>query len=292
LRESVANLAGLVDAVQASGRFFFTRREALEVLGVSLEALKKAVRRLAARRRLVVPRRGRYVIVPLEYRDVGAPPPGWFIDDLMRSLGSPYYVGLFSAAAFHGAWPEPREVQIMTSRQVRAMVAGQTPIRFFKKRGLERTPIVRVQTARGDLPISSAEATALDLLRYTGAAPLEDTVGVLSGLGPCLDADRLAEAAVHVGHAATVQRLGHLLDRVGAGAAAAALATWAALKRPRFIPLRSDVPFAHAPKDLRWRVVVNDGAPRPGAVRDFSVEPTTGDRREPARVPSPEGSRQ
>lgn len=69
----------------------------------SNEALQQAARRLAARKRLVSPRRGFYVIVPIEYRTAGAPPPAWFIDDLMTFQGRPYYVGLLSAAALHGA---------------------------------------------------------------------------------------------------------------------------------------------------------------------------------------------
>ena len=56
-----------------------------------------------AKRRLVVPRRGFFVIVPLEYRQSAAPPPDWYIDALMKSCGRQYYVGLLSAAALHGA---------------------------------------------------------------------------------------------------------------------------------------------------------------------------------------------
>jgi len=39
-----------------------------------------------------------YVIVAFEYLNAGGPPPSWFIDDLMRAMERPYYVGLLSAA--------------------------------------------------------------------------------------------------------------------------------------------------------------------------------------------------
>jgi hypothetical protein len=82
-------LSGLVDGYQASGRYTLTREEALGALGASDEALKKAVQRLVAKRRLAVPRRGFFVIVPIEHRDAGAPPASWFIDPLMKFHGRP-----------------------------------------------------------------------------------------------------------------------------------------------------------------------------------------------------------
>jgi len=49
-----------------------------------------------------------YVLVPLEYLHAGAPPPSWFIDDLMKAMERPYYVGLLSAAGIHGASHQQR----------------------------------------------------------------------------------------------------------------------------------------------------------------------------------------
>src|SRR5262249_54097721 len=95
-QHSKQSLAELVDSYQASGRYALTREDALRALGITEEALKKAVQRLVAKHRLAVPHRGFYVIVPLEYRDAGAPPASWFIDDLMKFHGQPYYVGLLT----------------------------------------------------------------------------------------------------------------------------------------------------------------------------------------------------
>ena len=87
--DSHRSLAEFVDGLQASGRYTFTRDEALAAVGVSERALKQAASRLARKRRLVAPRRGFFVVVPLEYRSAGAPPPPWFIDELMRYQGGP-----------------------------------------------------------------------------------------------------------------------------------------------------------------------------------------------------------
>jgi hypothetical protein len=44
---------------------------------------------------LLNPRRGFYVVVPPQYLSWGAPPPSWYIDDLMRHEGHSYYVGFY-----------------------------------------------------------------------------------------------------------------------------------------------------------------------------------------------------
>ena len=69
------NLADFVDRMQASGRYTFRREEAVSALGVSEIALRSAARRLAAKGRICAPRRGFYVIVPVEYSRSGAPAP-------------------------------------------------------------------------------------------------------------------------------------------------------------------------------------------------------------------------
>ena len=110
-------LPPFADGLQERGRYTFDRAEAMKELGSSPEALEAAVRRLAAKGKLTVPRRGFYVIVPLEYRSASSPPADWFIEDLMRFEGQPYYVGLLSAAAIHGAaHQQPQEFQVMTNR--------------------------------------------------------------------------------------------------------------------------------------------------------------------------------
>ena len=88
------SLSAYVDNLQAAGRYTFVAGEARAALGVSDIALASAARILKQRGRLAAPRRGFFVTVPTEYRDVGAPPPSWFADDLMRFLGQPYYVSL------------------------------------------------------------------------------------------------------------------------------------------------------------------------------------------------------
>lgn len=254
------SLSELVDSYQATGRYVLTREQALSALGVSDEALKKAVRRLVTKRRLAVPRRGFFVIVPVEYREAGAPPPSWFIDDLMEFLGQPYYVGLLSAAALHGAaHQQPQEFQVVTNKQVRGMAAGRARVRFFQKVHLERAPTVEMSTETGTMLVATPEATALDLLRYLeGSGHLGNVATVLAELAEKMDADRLVQVAKTESKLPAAQRLGHLLEQVGARDTASSLAAWIEERRPRFVPLRADRSVRRAAKDPRWRVLVNE----------------------------------
>jgi predicted transcriptional regulator of viral defense system len=256
----VASLPSFVDALQARGRYTFTRDEALGALGVSEAALKLAARRLGAKRRLAMPRRGFFVIVPLEYSAAGAPPASWFVDDLMKFEQAGYYLGLLSAASLHGAAHEqPQEFQVVTDRQLRPATAGRNRIRFFLKRDAARTPTEEQRTETGTLRVSTPEATALDLVRYAeNLGGLSAVAAVLSELSERLDPNRLAEAAGIGVELSVVQRAGYLLDRVGAKDKTGPLADWLAAQRPRRALLRAGPGPRRGPADERWSVLENE----------------------------------
>ena len=118
-------LADFVDDLQVAGRLTFTREDAIAALGVSQGALKQAALRLSKRGRLVVPRRGFYVIVPLEHRAAGGPPLASWLPDFVR---------------FHGARSEGSEVVggwtvVTVDREVRPVECGPYRVRFTVPRG-------------------------------------------------------------------------------------------------------------------------------------------------------------
>jgi predicted transcriptional regulator of viral defense system len=167
--DSIKTLSELVDGFQESGRYTFVREEALRELNMNPENLKRAAKRLVERGRIAVPRRGFYVIVPLEYRIAGAPPSSWFINQLMLRLGRPYYVGLLSAAALYGAaHQQPQEYQVITDRPQRSIHVGRNRIRFLVKKNIGQVLIEEHKTETGTVRASTPEATAIDLLRYCG----------------------------------------------------------------------------------------------------------------------------
>lgn len=249
-----------VDRLQQSGRYTFTRDDTIRDLPLSPVAIKRAAERLIAQGRIVSPRRGFFVIVPLEYKSAGAPPASWFIDALMRFHGLPYYVGLLSAAALHGAAAQqPQEFQVITNRQLRPAPMGRGRIRFLMKKNIERTPVAAIKTETGSMRVSTPEATAVDLVRYAEhAGGWSNVAEVLTDLAEKVDPDRLAEAARTDDDVAAAQRLGYLLEQAGAGAKAGPLLNWVEAERPRTVSLRPDRPAANATRDQRWRLLVNE----------------------------------
>jgi predicted transcriptional regulator of viral defense system len=227
---------------------------------LSPTAFKQAARRLVLQRRLASPRRGFFVIVPLEYRSMGAPAPSWYIDALMGFHGRPYYVGILSAAALHGAaHQQPQEFQVVTDMALRPAVAGRTRLRFMYKKRLAQIPTVNLKTETGSMVVSTPEATAVDLVRYPHAAGgIGNVVTVLSELAERLDPERLVQAVAAESDLAAAQRLGFLLDHAGGADKTGPLAEWIGQRQPRAVPLRPDADAEGRPRDNRWRVFVND----------------------------------
>jgi len=255
-----ASLRSFVDGLQAKGRYTFTREEALGALAVSDAALKLAALRLSAKHRLAMPRRGFFVIVPLEYSAAGAPPASWFLDDLMKFEQAGYYLGLLSAAALHGAAHEqPQEFQIVTDRQRRPATAGRNRLRFFLKGDAARTPTEELRTETGTLRVSTPEATALDLVRYAeNLGGLSAVAAVLSELADRLDPNRLAQAAALGVELSVVQRAGYLLDRADAKDKTGPLADWLATQHPRRALLRPGPGPRRGRPDARWAILENE----------------------------------
>jgi predicted transcriptional regulator of viral defense system len=223
--------------------------------------LKSAARRLALKGRLVAPRRGFYVIVPLEYVSAGAPPASWCIDALMKFQEHPYYVGLLSAAALHGAaHQQPQELQVISDVPLRPVVIGRERLHFFLKRRADRTPTLDVKTNTGTMRVSTPEATAFDLVRYLqGVGHLGNVATVLTELVEKMDGKKLVDAAQCDVELSIVQRLGFVLDQVAASHRLTdPLAEWVQSQRPRLVSLRPDRPSKDSSKDARWLLRINE----------------------------------
>ncbi|MFZ4440770.1 MAG: type IV toxin-antitoxin system AbiEi family antitoxin domain-containing protein [Syntrophales bacterium] len=252
-------MTNFVDALQAGGRYTFTQAEAMNAEKRSDIALEAALRRLKQKGRIASPRRGFYVIVPVEYREAGCPPASWFIHDLMRFLDQPYYVGILSAAAIHGAaHQQPMLFQVVTDRTTRPARAGRVRIGFHMGRHIEKAPVVDIQTETGSMRVSTPEATAFDLVRFAlSAGHMGNVITVLTELAEKIAPQALTSIA---GLYATseVQRLGYLLELLGENRLADPLAVWLKDRRYRPILLAPGQPGGKAPSDPRWRVIPNE----------------------------------
>jgi hypothetical protein len=102
-KKDFIRLSDYIEQKLKLGSITFLKSDAINDLKTTETAFMRASQRLLKKGVLVRPVSGFYVIVEIEYRDAGGPPPIHFIDKLMKYLNLPYYIGLLTAAKFHGA---------------------------------------------------------------------------------------------------------------------------------------------------------------------------------------------
>ncbi len=208
----------------SQGRYSFSSSEARRALGGSPAAVKLALNRLRKQRFVASPGRGFYTIVPPEYRALGSLPADQFIPALLERQHHPYYVGLLSAAQYHGAaHQQPQVFQVMVARARRPLLSGAVKVAFYVRKNLADVPKQPFNTPRGTILVSSPEATALDLVGYHDrVGGLDQVATVLTELADSLDPQKLAAAAPSA-PLPWSQRLGYLLEVVDARAKATEL---------------------------------------------------------------------
>lgn len=200
------------------GRYTFTRKEAARRLKASMPAaVYMSLHRMARAGRVVMPRAGFYVIVDAQHRSAGTLPADWFIHELMKNMGRPYYVGLLSAAQIHGAaHHRPQEFQVVIpKRAVRPIRVGNVRIRFFGKGSFDCPATVDVKTPTGYMKVSSPETTAWDIVRYPRAAGgFDHAVTVLAELSEKIDPVKMREVVNRHDEVVVAQRLGYIFEQI------------------------------------------------------------------------------
>lgn len=239
-----------VDGLWAKRRIAFTRAEIESALGKSPAAVYLAFRRLEKQGRVAMPRRGFYLV---QDPPQVVPPPEEWIDDLMRFHGTPYYVGLLSAAALHGVAAAPLDLQVVAGATFRPLDLGR--IRFHYRRRMQSAVVEERTTPWGSFRVSTPEMTALDVVRYR--LPIVEAAAVVSRLAGRLDGERLVAAAAANRSFPDIQRLGYLLDVAGRGELLERYARGARQLGVALVPLDVAAPVVGAERDRRWRVLVN-----------------------------------
>lgn len=242
----------------ARGQYHFTSDAAKAALGVSADATKLALNRLAKRGRIASPARGFYVIVPPEYRSLGCLPADQFIPELMAHKQLSYYVGLLSAAQYYGAaHHRPQEFQVLLEKSRRPIRCGRVRARFITRKRLKEVSTRNFNMPRGEIRVSTPEATAVDLAGYPQhAGGLDNVATVLAELVDSINPELLPPAAA-TAPLPWSQRLGYVLEFVGAGSIAEPLKSYVEENVSEHTPL---VPGSYLPGAERspdWKIIVN-----------------------------------
>ena len=271
----MASLDHYLDELLAGGRAFFSREEAVGMLGLGAEAFIAAANRLIKKQRLASPRRGFYLILRPEDRVAGAPDPVRWIDPLMKYLELDYRISLLRAAAFHGASHQAAMVfQVVVPKQLRGFDIGrhriqfvyQAPAAFSKTNSPDW--LAQMKSDSGFAKVADVELTLLDCVRYFHkAAGINGVAQVTKDIGDKADPRKLAKAAMAYENTA-IRRLGYLLDLTGHARQAEALEPFARkakstkLLDPSVKPLTEALAPSYEKgehkKDAKWMLIINE----------------------------------
>lgn len=177
----------------------------------------RSLTRLCARKVLMSPVQGFYIIVPTEYRLKGVVPPIFFIDQLMRFLGRQYYIGLLNAGAFYGAAHQRPQTFtcIVDGLPIRSINRKGITILFHRKANIPMAFTRQFKTQMGYVNVSSPCLTALDLILFEQhIGGLSRAATVLAELVPELHFSEQPVELLQCFSAPIIQRLGYILECV------------------------------------------------------------------------------
>lgn len=244
--------------IQSKGRYSVTLDELKSRLDISEKAILQKIFRLKNKNQLAQVRKEFYVIIPPQYSKRGMVPPTLFINDMMDFLNRKYYVGLFSAAALHGAGhQQPMEFHVMSQRPALRNINNQKlTINFFTKNEWEQNQIIEKKTEAGYLKVSSPELTAFDLVQYhKRIGGLNRILPIIEELTEIIKPSFLLKTA-KTQQKTNVQRLGFLLDFLGNETLSGSLIGFMN-QRLKELPLSLAHKKRTGRKNEKWKIIEN-----------------------------------
>lgn len=250
-----------LDHLRSKGRYTFTGDEVISEFSLSGEAYQKVIQRLSNKDRISRLRQNFYLIIPPEYASRQTLPLGFFVDDLMKFLKRDYYVGLVTAAMYHGAAHQQPQTHFVVTKPpyLRPIKNRQQNIVFCLKKEWNTDFIKKQKTDAGYFNISSPAQTALDLVFYSDRiGGINRASTILAELIVELKPEFMAKTAESFPQTTTLQRLGYLLENV-LQETNLAEALFSSLKNRNYYPaqLNSKTGSENQKAPNRWKIIPN-----------------------------------
>jgi predicted transcriptional regulator of viral defense system len=258
-QKSASNIQEYLFKIRGKGRYTFTLDELRSKFSISENAINQSLFRLKSKGKIAQVRQGFFVVIPPEYASSGILPLYFFIDQMMKWLDKPYYIGLLSAAALHGSsHQQPMESFIIARPPaLRKISTGKIAINFLVKNAWDNSDIIQKKTEAGYINVSSPELTALDLLLFNNWMVINRATAVISELADEMKPSALLQTARRFPVTAAIQRLGYLLDiELGNEKLAAAVEKSLADRKIHPVPL-SISKERKGEVSQRWKVIKN-----------------------------------
>lgn len=250
--------------LQAMGRYSFTFEEACRQFPEnSGSAITQSLYGLVTRGKILSVFKGFYIIITPEYSVKGIIPPTMFIDALMKYAGKNYYVGLLSAAVYHGAAHQrPQEYFVVHDLPaIRPTEKRGIRINYIGRIAINQVLLEKQKTEAGYIQVSSPELTAVDMLQYAKyIGGVNRAATVISELCEKIRPAKISPELINGTQAAVLQRLGFIIENV-VGNQRLGDEIYRKIKKviPKFRPrlLKASGTATGFETDPKWKIIIN-----------------------------------
>lgn len=252
--------------LQKKNRFHFSLTEALQATELPKEDLLSAISYFKKKRYIFSPFQGFYIVIPITEQGRGNFLPQDIVLMSMEYLKVPYYVGLLTAAAEHGATHQATFVfQVVSSKRIKKeIISGDTRIQFIYKKDISDVDIKKKVIRTGYLPVSTPEETVKDVMTYyRQCGGLNHQATVLSELTEAINTEKLISLAKRSKSLFWVQRMGYILEKINTfyekdrNRVVAALEKFLATKKLRYVSLAPEIPTKLKSRNKKWHIIEN-----------------------------------
>lgn len=177
--------------------------------------LRKEISRFIANGEVFQLRQGFYLIIPPRYHKFGKLPVQLYVDKLFRFLEKRYYLGLYSAAAYHGAGHQKiqQDYILTTAPALRDIDKNKTKLRFFLTKHWPEKNLMDGKSDAGYFKVSSPALTAADLLyHHQKIGGINRMLSNIEELTEEISKTDVENLLSWYPHKSTLQRLGFLLE--------------------------------------------------------------------------------
>jgi len=250
--------ANLATWLLSHGITTVTADECAHLLGVADNEVSQRLKRYRDRGQFVSLARGLWGVVSPEYREMGAPEPISYIDQLMKYSGCEYCIGWLSAAALQGASHQaPQVFQIATAKNMVDRTVGRNSLQFHTRSYVSHICKKRINTPQGAADVAVPGAVMLmavsDILVCGGIDNAATIIAELAEENPSYMNEVLA--CVHLFPLSAARRLGWILEHVAEEDGLEGLAVFC--KQNDNPAMLSPYETRRGRIDSRWNIIIN-----------------------------------
>lgn len=215
---SKVTVAKYIKKLLSIEEYSFSVDELRRELGKTDTSIKRELDRLTEKGEIINLRKGFYLIITPRYSSAQKLPIQIYSEKLFKFLNRNYYIGLFSAAKFHGASHQQtqRDYLITEKPKLNDISKKTINIRFFTTTKWSDINIQQKKSDAGIFRISSPALTIVDLIHHqTKLGGINRMLATIEELSEELTESDLINLLSWYPNKSTLQRLGFLLEEYG-----------------------------------------------------------------------------